>query len=225
VEVLGLVPARGGSKGIPRKNLARVGGRSLLAWSVQAAQASRSVGWVVVSTDDDEIAAEAERLGAEVLRRPPELATDDAPMLGVVLHACDGLACDAVALLQPTSPLRRPEDVDRAVELLERTGADCVVSVTDVPHRFVPESLMELQAGERLTPLRADGATRRQDKPRLFARNGPAVLVVRPEAARREGTLYPADARAYVMSQRESLDVDSPLDLELVDALLQHQVS
>ena len=218
--MLGLIPARGGSKAIPGKNLAPVAGRSLLAWTIEAALGTRGLTRVVVSTDDERIAAEARRLGVEVpFMRPAELAADETPMLDVVLHACEEIPCDAVVLLQPTSPLRRASHIDDALELFHASGADCVVSVTALPHRFSPGSLMEVRDG-CLVALEPGEATRRQEKAQLFARNGPAVLIVRPGAAEREGTLYPATARPYVMSDRDSVDVDAPFDLEVADALL-----
>lgn len=220
MDVLGLIPARGGSKGIPRKNLAPLGGRTLLAWTCDTAREAESPTRVVVSTDDDEIAAEAARCGVEVLRRPAALASDSTPMLDVVAHALDELGePDAVALLQPTSPFRRAEHVDAAVALLRESGADTVVSVVEVPHRFTPASLMRLD-GTRLLPY-GDGVgpLRRQDKERLYARNGPAVLVTRA-AVVRAGTLYGDDVRPYVMAERDSLDVDGPDDLALAELLL-----
>ena len=119
MDVLGLIPARGGSKGIPRKNLAPVGGKPLLTWTVEAAQEASELTRVVVSTDDDEIAAEA---GVEVLRRPAELAADDTPMLDVVRHTVAELSPDVVVLLQPTSPLRRAEHVERALRCCSRAA-------------------------------------------------------------------------------------------------------
>jgi len=213
-EAVALVPARGGSKGIPRKNLAPLAGRPLLAWTLDAASAAETVTRVVVSTDDGDIAAAAG--DAEVLRRPKELATDETPMVDVVRHALGELGrLDVLVLLQPTSPLRRAEHVDGAVRLLLETGADSVVSVVEVPHRYGAESLMELENG-RLT-VRSQ-PTIRQQQPRLYARNGPAVLALRPE--RLGEVLYGADVRAYVMSERDSLDVDTPEDLELAELLL-----
>ena len=212
MDVLGLIPARGGSKGIPRKNLAPLGGRPLLAWTVDAARGAGELTRVVVSTDDDEIAAVA---GVEVLRRPPELAADDTPMLEVVRHAVAELGPDVVALLQPTSPLRRAEHVDACVRLLLESGADAVVSVVEVPHRFRPDSLMDVVDG-RVVPRGT--ARTRQEKERVYARNGPAVLVRR--ADRLGDDLYGGDVRPFVMSARDSLDVDDPDDLELAERLL-----
>ncbi|TMJ93540.1 MAG: acylneuraminate cytidylyltransferase family protein [Actinobacteria bacterium] len=213
MEVLALVPARGGSKGILRKNLVSLAGKPLLHWTLDAARAAESVTRVVVTTDDGEIAAAVR--DAEVLRRPPELAADDTPMLPVIRHALETFPCDVLVLLQPTSPLRRARDVDAAVHQLLESGADTVVSVVPVPHRYLPESLMELH-GDRLV-ARAEPVAR-QAQSTLYARNGPAVLALRP---RRLGdSLYGGDVRAYVMEARESLDIDTPFDLELAEALL-----
>lgn len=222
LRIVGLVPARGGSKGIPRKNLAMVCGKPLLRWTIDAANACASLTDVVVSTDDDEIAAAAQDV--EVVRRPSELAGDDTPMRDVVLHALDELGpCDVVVLLQPTSPLRRSTDIDEVVGLLLETGSDAVVTVTSVPHRFAPESLLELVDG-RVVPLAsAPSATRRQDKPTLYARNGPAVLAVTADAVRRHPSLYEGDCRAHVMAPRDSVDIDDSFDLELAELLLRNR--
>lgn len=210
--MLGLIPARGGSKGIPRKNLAPVAGKPLIAWTVETARAAHELTRVVVSTDDEEIASAA---GIEVLRRPDGLAADDTPMQQVVRHAVDELGPDFVVLLQPTSPLRRAEHVDGAFRLLLDTGADSVVSVVEVPHAYRPESLMDIVHGRVVPRARAET---RQAKDVAYARNGPAVLALR--ADRLGDDLYGGDCRPYVMDLRDSLDVDTPFDLELVHLLL-----
>jgi CMP-N,N'-diacetyllegionaminic acid synthase len=216
--VLGLVPARGGSKGIPRKNLAPLGGKPLLTWTLEAASAAASLERVVVSTDDEEIAGLARELGAEVLGRPRELAGDETPMVDVMRHALGELGpAEVVVLLQPTSPLRRAEHVDEAVALLRETGADAVVSVVEVPHQFRPASLMRVEDG-RLVALEQGDPTTRQEKRLVYARNGPAVLALRPDRLRDD--LYAGDLRPYVMELRDSVDVDGPGDLQLAELLL-----
>jgi CMP-N,N'-diacetyllegionaminic acid synthase len=213
--IVGLIPARGGSKGIPGKNLALLAGKPLVAWTVEAARSSRRLTRIVVSTDSPEIAAAA---GVEVLERPTALAADETPMLDVIRHALGALgSCDVLVLLQPTSPLRRAEHIDEAVDLLIETGADSVVSVVEVPHQFRPGSLMRIEEG-RLLPLGPAGPLRRQDKPVLYARNGPGVLALRP--GRLGDDLYTGDCRPYVMSTRDSLDVDGTFELELAGFLL-----
>jgi len=213
-----LVPARGGSLGIGRKNLAQLGGKPLIAWTIEAALASDTVGRTVVTTEDAEIADVSRSLGAEVLDRPPELAGDGTPMSDVVAHALRELAPErALVLLQPTSPLRTSRHVDEAVELLLASGADAVVSVVEVPHRYGTASLMRLD-GERLVRVDDTPYAGRADKPVFYARNGPAILAL---AADRIGDdLYAGDLRAYVMNAADSVDVDEPFDLELAEFLL-----
>jgi CMP-N-acetylneuraminic acid synthetase len=225
LKILGIIPARGGSKGIPNKNLALLCGRPLLAYTADAVKQSRKLTRTIVSTDDERIAECAKALGLEVpFMRPAPLAADDAPMLPVVQHALeamtkDGFDADMVVLLQPTSPLRRGEHIDAAIDWLERTAADSVVSVVEVPHQFNPTSVMRLDEGLLKPFLDGPTATRRQDKPRLFARNGPAVLAVRA-AVVRGGSLYGERSWPLGMSAEDSLDVDSPWDLRLVEYVL-----
>ena len=209
-----MIPARGGSKGVPRKNLAPVAGKPLLRWAIDTARGADTVTRIVVSTDDDEIAAAANDV--KVLRRPAEVAGDETPMLDVIRHVLEHVdPCDVLVLLQPTSPLRRSDHVDDAVRLLLETGADTVVSVVAVPHRYEPSSLMELRDGRLVA--RSEPSTR-QAKESLYARNGPAILALRPSSLG-EG-LYTGDVVGYVMDERDSLDIDTPHDLELAEALL-----
>lgn len=215
MEIVGLIPARAGAR---EKNLWRLAGRPLVVWAIDAARASELVTRVVVSTDSDEVAAVARAEGVEVLERPAELARDETPSIEVVRHALRELGpCDVLVLLQPTSPLRRAGHVDAAVRILADSGADSVVSVVEVPHQFRPVSLMALEDG-RLVPLVADAPLRRQDKPVVYARNGPAVLALRPE--RLADDLYGRDCRPLVMEARDSVDVDEPSDLRLAELYL-----
>lgn len=225
MKVLGVVPARGGSKGIPDKNLRPVAGRPLLAYTAEAARASRRLSRVIVSTDAPAIAAAAQAMGLEVpFMRPAQLAGDATPMLPVLQHAvaemsARGFRADVVVLLQPTSPLRRAAHIDQAVDLLASTGADSVVTVVEVPHQFNPVSVMRLENGRLVPFLSGPALLRRQDKPRVFARNGPAVLAVRVSVLER-GSLYGDDVRPLMMAPEESVDVDTPADLDFVEFLL-----
>ncbi len=227
-QVLGIVPARGGSKGVPGKNLALVAGRPLLAYTADAALASRRLSRTITSTDDETVAEAAVQLGLDVpFMRPPALATDSAPMLPVLRHALEMMrACGddirVLVLLQPTSPLRRTEHIDAAVELLDQTGADSVVSVVEVPHQFTLGSLLTMVDGRLASVTAVDATTRRQDKPRMYARNGPAVLAVRADVVD-AGSLYGEHCRALVMAAEDSIDVDTSFDLHLVDLLLRER--
>lgn len=227
MEILGLIPARGGSKSIPHKNIAPLAGKPLLAYTCLAALESRSLSRVLLNTDDPEIAEAGRLWGVEApFLRPADLAQDDTPIVPVIQHTLDwlgreqGFFPDVVVLLQPTSPLRRAEHIDEAVALLLSSGADTVVSVTAVPHAFNPVSVMRLTGEGRLAPyLEGPVILRRQEKPRLYARNGPAVLAVR-RATLEAGLLYGDDVRPYEMDRAESLDIDEPLDLELAEFFL-----
>jgi CMP-N,N'-diacetyllegionaminic acid synthase len=226
LSLIGLIPARGGSKGIPRKNLAQCAGKSLLGWTAEAAFGSKVLDRVILSTDDAEIAACGRSLGLDVpFLRPAALSDDGALMHGVICHALaevrgSGPQPQAMVLLQPTSPLRRARHIAEAVDLFLRAGAATVVSVTRVPHRFVPSSLMREQDG-RLVPFDGGdiGPTRRQDKATLFARNGPAVLVIRSDVID-AGKLYGDPTLGYEMDEIASLDVDRPDELRLAELLI-----
>lgn len=229
MDILGIIPARGESKGIPHKNIVPLAGRPLLAYTAQAALQSRRLTRVILSTDDPLIADIGKRLGLPVpCLRPAEISRDDTPMLDVVRHAldylkgADAIEPDIIVLLQPTSPLRTSEHIDRAVDLLLATGADTVVSVVAVPHQFNPVSIMRIE-GERLAPfLEGPMLLRRQDKPMVFARNGPAVLATRCTVIEM-GKLYGEDTRPVIMSQAESVDIDSQEDLAFAEFLLERK--
>ena len=225
-----MIPARGGSKGIPRKNLAPLAGRPLIAHTIDAARASERLTRLIVSTDDDEIAGVARGLGAEVpFLRPAPLAADDTPMLDVLQDALRTLReretyeTDILVLLQPTSPFRRAEHIDAAVDVLISSGADSVVSVVAVPHQFTPSSLMTIHGGSLVPWHDGPVPSRRQDKPELFARNGPAVVAVRPRVLADHRTLYGEHTRALVMRREDSLDIDDAFDLKLAELLMAGQ--
>lgn len=223
--VLGVIPARGGSKGIPRKNLVEVFGRPLLSYTCEAALASATLDRVVASTDDEEIAAVARTYGIDVpFMRPEDLATDSTPMIDVLRHALQWAAngeqqIRALVLLQPTSPMRKSHHIDAAVDLFRSSQADTVVSVVEVPHAFNPTSVMRLEGGVLQPFLEGPAISRRQDKPKVYARNGPAILVVRPSLVF-EGLLYGERTLGLEMSRLDSLDLDDAEDLALIECAL-----
>ena len=199
----------------------------MLAYTADAALASSRLNRVVVSTDDEEIAGVARHLGVEVpFLRPQRLAADETPMLDVLidlvhtLQAREQYKPDLLVLLQPTSPFRRAERIDETVDLLTSSGADSVVTVLPVPHQFTPSSIMRLEGDRLVAWAEGPAPTRRQDKPLLFARNGPAVLAVRTPIVADGRSLYGADMRGLVMSRAESFDIDDAFDLELAGLLM-----
>lgn len=222
---VGLIPARGGSKGIPGKNIVPCAGKPLIQWTCDAARGSRRLSRTIVSTDSAEIAAVARGCGAEVpFLRPAELARDETPALPVIQHAlrwfdAQGQAPDAIVLLQPTSPLRASAHIDEAIGLFEARSADTVVSVVRVPHRFHPSSVMWERNGALVPYEGEETVTRRQEQPPLFARNGPAVLVV-SRATLQSGRLYGGCTLGYLMDDAASVDIDTPADLRMAEWLL-----
>jgi CMP-N-acetylneuraminic acid synthetase len=219
-KVLGLIPARAGSKGIPDKNIRLLGGRSLLAYAADAATGSGVVDRIVLSTDAERVAEEGRRVGLEVpFMRPGELAGDETPMLPVVEHAVDSLTQqgwepEIVVLLQPTSPLRTPAHVRAAVEMLRQTGADSVVTVVEVPRHLSPDYVMRIQDG-RLVSFLPDGirVTRRQDARPAFVRDGTAY-VFWTRTLRATRSIYGGDCRPLVVPAEESITIDAPADWE-----------
>ena len=216
--VLGLIPARGGSKGIPGKNLKPLAGRPLIAYAVDAARASGVVDRLVLSTDSEEIAAIGRESGAEVpFLRPAEFAGDASPMLSVLQHAVaaleqTGWSPEIILLLQPTSPLRTPAHLAAAVDLLRATNADSVVSVVELPRHLSPDYVMRVEGG-RLVPFLAEGATvtRRQDARVAYVRDGTVYAFWRRTLVE-HGSIYGRDCRPLVVDTAESVTIDTPAD-------------
>lgn len=230
LQVLGIVPARGGSKGVPGKNSRLMAGLPLVSYTFAAAKSSRLLTRVLLSTDSREIAGIGAAEGVAVpFLRPADLAADASPMVGVIRHALDwlweneGYRPDVVVLLQPTTPLRRPADIDGAVELLLRSGADACVSVCPVPGHFSPHWQFRIEGDELQVftgePL-AHLVPRRQELPVTYTRNG-AVYAFRREAFEETGSIYGRRCVAYVMPEEVSVNIDSMDDWVLAEARIQ----
>jgi CMP-N,N'-diacetyllegionaminic acid synthase len=224
--VLGLVPARSGSKGVPGKNVRPLAGRTLLEYTARAARDSGVLDRVILSTDASEIAEAGRRAGIEVpFMRPAALAADDTPMVPVIEHALaevsrQGWLPDLVVLLQPTSPLRRPDHIRAAVNLLRETGADSVVTVIEVPRHLSPDYVMRIEDGH-LKPFLPDGArvTRRQDARPAYSRDG-TVYAFRRSTIEKSGGIYGDDCRPLLIDACDSLSIDSPADWDEAERLL-----
>ena len=223
-QVLGIIPARGASKGVPRKNIRIVGGRPLIAWTIDAARQSKYLDRVVVSTDDTEIAEVARGFGADVpFLRSAELAADDTPGIEPVLHAVDLLPDhDYIVLLQPTSPLRTAEDIDGCIELCVSSKAPAAASVCRVEKS--PYWMYTLERDAKMRPLldKTPLASCRQDLPPVYVLNG-AVYVAGTRWLKNAREFVTADTAGYVMPCARSLDIDTELDLKIADALLREK--
>lgn len=229
MRVLGIVTARGGSKGIPRKNIASVLGRPLLWYTARAALSARRLARVVLSTDDGEIARVGRECGLEVpFLRPPELARDDTPTLPVLqdvvrrLEKC-GECYDAILTLQPTNPLRRPEDIDGSIDLLERTGADSVISFVDAGEKHPARMKWIDGEGRALDPPFAETfeGQPRQQLPRLYLREG-SIYLTRRDVLMERHSIKGEDCRAWIVPQCRACNIDTPFDLFIAEQLLRH---
>jgi CMP-N-acetylneuraminic acid synthetase len=226
MRVLGLVPARGGSKGIPRKNIKLLAGKPLLQWTADAALKARTLTRVVLSTEDSEIAEIGASCGLTVpFLRPSALAADDTSTLAVVVHALQtlekaGERYDAVCVLQPTSPLRRSSDIDACVTLLAESNADCVVSVLPVPLEYNPHWVYfrEGDGSLRLSTGEPEPLPRRQMLPGAFHRDG-SVYVSRSAVVIDGRTLYGSRVLGYEMTS-ESVNLDTPGDWAHAESLI-----
>jgi CMP-N-acetylneuraminic acid synthetase len=227
-KILAVIPARGGSKGVPRKNIRLLAGKPLLAYSIEAALAVRDrLVRVILSTDDPAIAAAGRACGADVpFLRPVELGGDRTPMVPVLQHAVreiesrDSLRLDWVLLLQPTAPLRSPEDIRAAIALAEAGGCDSVISVVQV--FAVHPILMKRIEGDRLVPfcMEEKEGTRRQDyQPPAYMRNG-AIYLTRRDILMERGSIWGEVVRPYVMPEERSLSIDNELDFKLAELRL-----
>lgn len=223
--VVAIVPARGGSKTLPGKNVKDLGGKPLLAWSIEVATDTDEIDRVIVSTDDDEIADVATAYGAEVLERPAHLATDDALVVDTIRHAiaaCDlSATAEYVVMLEPTSPLRTSDDVRRCLELLsdETEAYDSVATFTDA--ELNPHRVWQLTAdGPEPYIPDADPWQPRQQLPEAYQLTG-AVYAFRTDAVTEDGTsLLFGNAGAVLMPQRRAVDIDTELDFRLAELLL-----
>lgn len=222
LSVLAIIPARGGSKGLPGKNLRPLAGLPLIAWSIAAARACPAIDDVIVSTDDPAIAAAARAAGARVpFLRPAELATDSARTIDVVHHALGALPQppDLLVLLQPTSPLRQAEDITAALTRCIDAGADTCVSVT--PSAKSPAWMYQIDPAGRMRPLLEDRPTgrRRQDLPPVYVLNGAVYVARTPWLLAHDGFIAP-NGVASVMPPERSVDIDTLLDFRLAELLM-----
>lgn len=218
--VAAIIPARGGSKGIPRKNLVPLCGRPLIAYTIRAALESRSVTETFVTSDCAEILAAARQAGAQTIRRPDALATDEASCEAAVLHALDflrdqrGYAPEVIVLLQPTSPLRQAGDIDEAFAHFRSSGADALISGTEPESH--PLKQMLVAADGTLSALTDDPTApfrSRQFLPRAFKPNG-AIYIIRTDSFRRTGLFFGERTVPFYMEREKSIDIDTAADLE-----------
>lgn len=233
MQILALIPARGGSKGIPGKNIKPLGDRPLIAHTIGAALASGVLADVVVTTDDEAIAETARRYGAEVpFLRPAHLADDASPTLGAVLHALDFLAAsgrtyDAVCLLQATTPFRRPGEIEGAVAAFERAGTDSLITVLPVPHEYNPHWVFGVDPATghlRIATGEDEIITRRQDLPPAYIRDG-SVYLTKTSVLRDKQSLYGNSIAHFERAPEGHVNLDTLDDWKRAETLVHQFVS
>ena len=227
MNILGLIPARGGSKGVPRKNIRPLGGKPVLQYTAEAALGSAGLYRVVLSTDDEEIAEVGRACGLDVpFMRPADLAADASPTLPVMKHAVEyveasGDRVDAICLLQPTNPMRSTGVIDACLGLYEKVRADCVITVLPVPDKCNPhwvyfrddDGALRLSTGEA-TPI-----PRRQDLPPAFHREG-SVYITRRDVLMKQSSLFGELVVGYEIDPHETVNIDSLEDFERAERMM-----
>lgn len=225
MEIIAVIPARGGSKGVLKKNIRLLAGKPLIHYTIDAAKNSNYINHVIVSTDDDEIISISLADGAQVIRRPPEIAGDNAPTIEAVLHVLDhcdehDIALKLVVLLQPTSPFRMSSDIDAALNIFLHNDCDSVVSVVETNH---PPYWNMVVKGSYLQPLfdQESLRMRRQDLPKTYLPNG-AIYIASAEILKQTHSFYTPKTKPYIMPPERSLDIDSEFDLLFAETIMKH---
>ncbi len=228
-KILGIITARGGSKGIPRKNIKELCGKPLIAYTIEAACGSRYLTRYIVSTDDAEIAEISKKYGADIpFMRPEELAQDKSTSMEVVQHAIQklkddfGEEYDYIMILQPTSPLRTSEDIDESIKIAVDTDADSVMSMKELED-FSPQKMKKIESGIIVHYFEEEGATsaRRQDLTKMYKRNC-AIYLTKTEYIQ-QGDLFGKISRAYVMPEERSVDINKPIDFDLAEFFMRRR--
>lgn len=221
-KILAIIPARGGSKGIPHKNIIDLCGKPLISYTIESALNSKYIDYVMVSTDDNEIADIARKYGAEVpFMRPDELATDTSKTIDAILHAVDALLqmkkrYDELVLLQPTAPLRTTEDIDKAIELYYENNKQSVASVSKVEDH--PLLIRSIENDRAINLLDINSTCRRQDMPEYYRVNG--AIYINPITELSKYTSFNDNPIPYVMEKSHSIDIDDVVDLVVAEYYL-----
>lgn len=225
-KILAVIPARGGSKGIPRKNMALLGGKPLIAWTIEQAQASEYIDRLIISSDDDELIKTAQSLGCEVpFKRPAAISADITPGIEPVIHAIKYFKSEYhyTLLLQPTSPFRSKEDIDGSIELCHRARANACVSVVKSDKN--PYWMYTISSNGAMKQVVTNGKsyTRRQDYPIYYSLNG-AIYLANSKWIMRSRTFIYGKTIAFLMPGERSLDIDTDYDLKIANLIKESEI-
>lgn len=218
---LAIIPARGGSKRLPRKNILDLCGKPLISWSIEAALKSKYISKVVVSSDDEEILNISSNFGADIIKRPYELANDTATTFDAIKHTINNLEkYDYIVLLQPTSPLRNEKHIDEAIELLEEKQADAIVSVCEMDHSPLWSNTLP-EDGNMRGFLREEILNKRsQDLEKYYRLNGAVYICKTDKLLENKSFFLKDNIFAYIMDRKSSIDIDEEIDFEIAKVLI-----
>jgi len=225
MKILGIIPARGGSKGIPGKNIKKLNGKPLIFYTIREAKKSKFLSRIVVSTENEKIANISKHYGVDVIKRPKKLSEDTTSSEAVIKHVITHMKkkeefhVDIVVLLQPNSPLRKVNDIDNSVKKFLNSNCSCVVSVCETSH--TPYWMYKISKNDKLEKLIKNKKVikRRQDAPIVYQTNG-AVYVFHAKKIMKDESIISGDVRAYVMPYERSIDIDQPFDLFICEMIL-----
>lgn len=221
--ILAIIPARGGSKGIPRKNIKKLAGKPLIAWTIEEAKKSKYITRLILSSDDDEIIEIAKKYGCEVpFKRPKEIAQDQTSGMEPVLHAiqqCPGY--DYVLLLQPTSPFRTIEDIDNCIDKVIKNNYSFCVSVTE--SKETPYWMYTVDSTDVMLPLMKNSPATRQELSKTYSLNG-ALYIAKTTDFIKEKKFINDTTVPFIMSQSHSYDIDEPIDFKICNFLMEESL-
>ncbi|MFY9101297.1 acylneuraminate cytidylyltransferase family protein [Aliarcobacter cryaerophilus] len=219
---LAIIPARGGSKRLPRKNILDLCGKPLISWSIEAALKSKYISKVVVSSDDEEILNISSNFGADIIKRPYELANDTATTFDVVKHTIDNFEnYDYIVLLQPTSPLRNEKHIDEAIELLEEKQADAIVSVCEMDHSPLWSNTLP-KDGNMNNFLRDEVLNKRsQDLEKYYRVNGAVYICKTDKLLENKSFFLKDNIFGYIMDRKSSIDIDEEIDFLFAEKVIE----
>ena len=219
---LAIIPARGGSKRLPRKNILDLCGKPLISWSIEAALKSKYISKVVVSSDDEEILNISSNFGADIIKRPYELANDTATTFDAIKHTINNLEkYDYIVLLQPTSPLRNEKHIDEAIELLEEKQADAIVSVCEMDHSPLWSNILP-EDGNMRGFLREEILNKRsQDLEKYYRLNGAIYICKTDKLLENKSFFLKDNIFAYIMDRKSSIDIDEEIDFLFAEKVIE----
>ena len=225
---LAIIPARGGSKGIPRKNIKKMAGNPLIYYTINEAKKAKYLTRIVVSTEDKKIAKISKKYGVDIIHRPKKLANDKTPSELVCQHVIkylknkEDFETDVVVVLQPTSPLRKAKDINSAIKKFLKSDCSSVVSITKAQHS--PYWMYKIGKSKMKKILTDKKITRRQDSPIIYQLNG-AIYVTKKETIMKENTLIGKNMFGYIMPYERSIDIDSQIDFDVAELLINKRIN